>query len=94
MKTKALVSEIEKVLCCPTGVCRAIKSGDPKQCGAFQTRQHAEAAARVFSGERETFVAALTKIRARIISEIDADGISPHTEILREIAKIASDALN
>lgn len=41
---KDLLDAVQHALCCPDGKCRAIIEGDPKACGANQTKDYAEAA--------------------------------------------------
>ena len=86
MSKKDLLSHVEHSLCCPEGICRAIASGDPKACGAPQTKAHAEAAIEFIQEEHQKWLDALIAIRNFVSS-------SPYEGDRQTILRMISDAI-
>ncbi len=79
MSDQTLLDQVEHALCCPSGECRALAEGVPKDCSAKKTKEHAEAAIAIVQAAYRPKIKALVEIRK--------------TSTEHPIIKLASDAL-
>lgn len=94
MTSESLLTKVEKVLCCPSGECRALVAGVPQDCGATLTKEHAEAAIAVIQDQNKKQIAALCEIRKAAARATDDPHLTvPIQDSFRSFARVASEAL-